>query len=78
MEEVKVFKALVHKETGEYASVDFKGVSIGLAGIPQLYDSKMTIKTLSHWYQNDLKNDFELKELALLSLEEYQRLKKGE
>lgn len=71
--EPRIFKTLVHKETGEFSGFTELG-ELGVLFNPKLYSCKMTIGTLEHWYQQPL-SGYNLKEVVVITREEYERLK---
>lgn len=65
--EPKVFKTLVHKETGDYKNVFGQNN-------PELHNVKMSKRSIEHWACEQL-DDYELKEVVVIDRSEYERLK---
>lgn len=71
--EPKIFKTLVHKETGEYIGCGTLG-GLDQVEIPHIRDIDVVIEDIEYKYDVDL-TGCELKEVVVLTKEEYEMLK---
>lgn len=80
--EPKIFKTLVHKETGGYGAIFKFGLGYMITesgkGVPyMLFEEDDEIEALENMFSIDL-SDYNLsKEIVLITREEYERLKGG-